>query len=449
MIEKPEEIVELTSKYTYGTWRYQKAWKKPLVVIDAEGVYFYDAQKKRYLDFTAQLIVMNLGHKNKAIIDAICEQAKKMPYISPGFALDVRAKVSKLLVEVMPEGLEKYFYSTSGTEANEAAMKIARMYHAQNGKYKIISRYSSYHGATASSIAATGDPRRWAIEPSGKVEGVIFAPDCYCYRCPFNLEYPDCGVACVEYVDYMIKNEGNVSAMIVEPVVGTNGILVPVKEYLPRLREITKQHDVFLIADEVMASWGRTGEWFSIDNWNVKPDILTTAKGCTGGYVPLGITATTRKIADYFEEHFFAHGHTYEAHPICLYPVIAAIGEYRRLDLLNKTKRMGQYMQKRLNELKEKHKSIGDVRGIGLYWAIELVKDRKTKAPFNTRVDKMAGTPLVVDKVAADCMSRGVFLLGWISHVLIGPPLIITEEQVDEGISALDEALKIADNLTT
>jgi taurine--2-oxoglutarate transaminase len=443
-----ESIEELIVKYTYGTWRYQTAWKKPLLVTDAEGVYFYDAQGKRYLDFTSQLIVTNLGHKNKAVIDAICEQAKKMPYIAPGFAVDVRAKVSKLLLEVMPPGLEKFFYSTSGTEANEAAMKIARMYFSKEGKYKILSRYSSYHGATASSIAATGDQRRWAIEPAGKVQGVTFAPDCYCYRCPFNLEYPDCGITCAEYVDYMIRNEGNVAAMILEPIVGTNGILVPVKEYLPRLRKITEQHDVLLIADEVMDSWGRTGEWFSVNHWNVRPDMLTTAKGCTGGYVPLGITATTRKIADYFEDHYFAHGHTYEAHPLTLYPVIAAIGEYRRLDLLSKTKKMGQYMQKRLDELKEKHKSVGDVRGIGLYWALELVRNRKTKEPFNTRVDKLAGTPLVVDKVAADCMTRGVHLLGWISHLLVGPPLIITEEQVDEGIAALDESLKIADDLT-
>lgn len=293
MTEKPEDLVDLVARHTYGTWRHQRGWKKPLLVTDAEGVYFYDAKRKRYLDFSSQLICSNLGHKNKALIEAICEQAKKMAYLTPGFASDVRAKVSKVLLEVMPEGLEKFFYSTSGTEANEAAFKIVRMYSAQAGKYKIISRYSSYHGSTASSIAATGDPRRWPIEPTGKVQGVVFAPDCYCYRCPFNLEYPDCGIACAEYVDYMLRNEGNVAAIIVEPVVGTNGVLVPTKEYLPRLAEIAKKHDVFLIADEVMSGWGRTGDWFAVNHWNVKPDIISTAKGCTGAYVPLGITATT------------------------------------------------------------------------------------------------------------------------------------------------------------
>jgi len=445
MTQQPEEAVDLVAKYTYGTWRHQRAWKKPLLITDAEGVYFHDAKGKRYLDFSSQLICSNLGHKNKAVIEAICEQAKKMPYLNPGFATDVRAQVSKLLIEVMPQGLEKFFYSTSGTEANEAAFKIVRMRSAPAGKYKIISRYSSYHGSTGASIAATGDPRRWPIEPTGKVQGVVFAPDCYCYRCPFGLEYPDCGIACAEYVDYMLRNEGNVAAIVVEPVVGTNGVLVPTKEYLPRLAEIASKHDVFLIADEVMSGWGRTGDWFAVNHWNVKPDIITTAKGCTGAYVPLGITATTREIADYFEEHYFAHGHTYEAHPLMLFPVIAAIGEYRRLDLMDHAMKMGQYMQKRLNEIKDRHRSVGDVRGIGLFWAVELVKDRKTKKPFNTRTDKITGAPLIVDKVSADCMTRGVYVMGWISHLLIAPPLIIDERQIDEGIAALDESLKIPD----
>jgi len=445
MAQTSEELVDLVAKNTYGTWRHQRGWKKPLLITDAEGVYFYDAKGKRYLDFASQLICSNLGHKNKAVIDAICEQAKKMPYLAPGFASDVRAKVSKLLLEVMPKGLEKFFYSTSGTEANEAAIKIVRMRAASSGKYKIISRYSSYHGSTGASIAATGDPRRWPIEPTGKVQGVVFAPDCYCYRCPFNLEYPECGIACAEYVDYMIKNEGNVAGIIVEPIVGTNGVLVPTKEYLPRLAEIAKEHGAYLIADEVMSGWGRTGDWFAVNHWNVKPDIISTAKGCTGAYAPLGITATTREVADYFEEHYFAHGHTYEAHPLTLYPVIAAINEYRRMDLMNRTKKLGQYMRTKLNEIKEKHKSVGDVRGIGLFWAVELVKSRKTKKPFNTRTDKIAGTPLMVDKVAGDCMSRGVFVMGWISHLLIAPPLIINEEQIDEGVVALDQSLKIAD----
>jgi len=441
----PEEAVKIITEHTYGTWRPQRAWKKPLYVVDAEGVYFTDHTGKRYIDFSSQLICSNLGHKHKALINALCEQAKKLPYISPGFACEVKARACKALLEIMPPGIDKFFFSTSGTEANEAAVKIARMYCAPTGKYKVISRYASYHGSTAASIALTGDPRRWFVEPTGVVPGVIKAPDAHCYRCPFNLKYPDCGIQCAEYVDYMIRNEGNVAAIVIEPVVGTNGVLVPPKEYIPRLREITKENGVLLIADEVMAGWFRTGKWFSINHWNVTPDILTTAKGCSGAYIPLGITATESKIHEYFEERFFSHGHTYEAHPLTLAMVETAINEFKKLESSGHIKMASEYLEKRLRELKEIHKSVGDVRGLGLFWAIELVRNRKTKRPFNTRAEKAALKPLMVDKVAAEGMKRGAFFMGWISHLLIAPPVIINKEQIDEGVNAVDEALKVAD----
>ncbi len=444
MSKQPDEIVDQVVKYTYGTWRFQKGWR-PQHIVDAEGVYLYDVSGKRYLDFSSQLMCSNLGHKNQALIKAIVEQAQNMPYINPAYSTDVRAKASEALVKVLPAGLEKIFYSTSGTEANEAALKIARMYQKPRGAYKVISRYTSYHGSTAAAIACTGDPRRWFAEPSSKVDGTVFAPDCYCYRCPFHQEYPACGVTCAEYVDYILRNEGNVAAIIVEPVVGTNGVLVPVTEYLPRLKQIAEEHNVIFIADEVMAGWGRTGTWFAVDNWGVKPDILVTAKGSTGAYTPLGITATTKKIADYFEENYFAHGHTYEAHPLAMAPVVPAINEYKRLNLFENAKKLGDHMGKRLKELKDRHPSIGDVRGIGLFWAVEIVKNRKTKEPFNTRIDKVGGVPLMVDKVAAEMGRRGVICNTWISHFVIAPPLIVTKEQVDVGIDAMDEGLKLAD----
>ena len=440
-----QSVSELTARYTYRTWAYQKNWK-PLHIVDAEGCYFFDSSGKKYLDFSGQLMCCHLGHKNQAIIKAIEEQARKLPFIGPGFATDVRAELSKLLLEVLPKGLEKFFYATSGTEANEAAFKIARMY---TGKTKIIARYHSYHGSTMGSIAATSDPRRWAMEPAGKIPGVIFAPEVYCYRCPLNHHYPECEIACVEYIDHMIENESDVAAVIVEPVVGTNGVLIPPKEYMPRLREICDEHNVLLIADEVMSGWGRTGKWFAVDHWDVKPDILTTAKGITSAYVPLGLCATTKKIADYFEDHYFAHGHTYEAHPLTLAPAIAAINEYKRLNLLERANEMGAYLGHKLNELKAKHPSIGDVRGIGLFWAVELVKNQKTKEPFNTYADKVSGTPLLVDKIAGEMMKNGVFIQAWVSHFVIAPPLIVTKEEIDEGIRALDIALKIANEQRT
>jgi taurine--2-oxoglutarate transaminase len=237
-----------------------------------------------------------------------------------------------------------------------------------------------------------------------------------------------------------------VAAVIVEPVVGTNGVLVPPDEYLPRLREITKKHGVLLICDEVMSGWGRTGEWFAVDHWNVKPDILTTAKGITGAYMPLAVTATTREIAEYFEEHYFAHGHTYEAHPLTLAPGIAAIQEYKRLGLIERSREIGEYLGCRLKSLQESHRSIGEVRGIGLFWAVELVRNPESKEPFNSREDKLAGKPLVVDRVASECMKNGTFIQSWISHLVVAPPLIVTKKEVDQGVSAIDKALNIADH---
>src|SRR5882762_5772234 len=215
------QVVESTKRLNYGTWRFQKSWN-PLHVVDAEGCYFIDAAGKRYLDFSSQLMCVNLGHKNPRVIEAIAEQARELPYIAPGYATTSRAKLTQQLLRLLPEGLEKFFFATSGTEANEAAFKIARMY---TGKTKIISRYRSYHGSTTSSISATGDPRRWAMEPAGKVQGVIFAPEVNCYKCPIGHTYPGCGIACAEYIEHMIVNESDVAAVIVEPVVGTNGVL--------------------------------------------------------------------------------------------------------------------------------------------------------------------------------------------------------------------------------
>ncbi|MBI3097479.1 MAG: aminotransferase class III-fold pyridoxal phosphate-dependent enzyme, partial [Planctomycetes bacterium] len=256
----PQEVQDLTVQHTYGTWRFQKGWK-PLHVVDAEGSTFTDAAGKRYLDLSSQLMCSNLGHKNAAVIDAIAKQARDLAFVSPGFATTARAELTKSLLEVLPKGLTKFFFTTSGTEANEAAIRMARLY---TGKYKVIARYASYHGSTAGSLAATGDFRRWPSEPSGKIEGVIFGPEGHCYRCPMGREYPGCDAACADYLEHMIRNESNVAAILVEPVVGTNGVRVPPPEYLPRLVEIARRHGVLIIADEVMSGWGRTGRWFAV-----------------------------------------------------------------------------------------------------------------------------------------------------------------------------------------
>ncbi|XCB35516.1 aminotransferase class III-fold pyridoxal phosphate-dependent enzyme [Tunturibacter psychrotolerans] len=319
---------------------------------------------------------------------------------------------------------------------------MARMY---TGKSKIIARYRSYHGSTAGSIAATGDPRRWAMEPGGKGPGILFAPEVHCYKCPIKHTYPGCGIACADYIEHMIRNESDVAAVLVEPIVGTNGVIVPPEEYMPKLRKICDEFGVLLIADEVMTGWGRTGEWFAMNHWGVVPDILVTAKGITSAYVPLGLCATSEKIAEYFQDHYFAHGHTYEAHPLTLAPAVATIREMQRLGLVERARELAPYVEGKLRELKAKHASIGDVRGKGLFWAVDLVKDQTTKEPFNTYSDKVSGKPLLVDQIAAKILADGVTIQAWVSHFVIAPPLIVTKEQIDHGISVLDKHLGLAD----
>ena len=437
----PSETRRIIQETNYVTWRRQEGWEPP-VIARAEGSSFFDEAGHEYLDFASQLMATNLGHGNPAIIRAIQEQAAKLAYAGPGFATEARATLSRALAEVLPPGLRRYFFSTSGTDANEAALKIARLV---TGRKKVVARYRSYHGSTAGSISVTGDFRRGPVEGLHTVPGTIFAPDCYCYRCPFGLTYPSCNVACADYVDEMLEHEPDVASMIVEPVVGTNGVIPPVPEYLPKIREITRAHNVLLIADEVMSAWGRVGEWFAVNHWNVVPDILTTAKGITGAMVPLGLTATTPELHDAFNHRYFPHGHTYEAHPLTLAPATAAISEYRRLGLIEKSRSDGVYFKERLERLKASHSSVGDVRAMGLFAALELVRDRETREPMNTPEEKLAGKPLVAEAVQRASWSEGVYLFPWVSHVVLAPPLIISRPELDRGIEAVDRALAVAD----
>jgi taurine--2-oxoglutarate transaminase len=386
----------------------------------------------------------NLGHKNPIIIEAIKKQAEKLTYIAPSMTTMVAFEAIEALRSVVPAGLEKYFFSTSGTEANEAALKIVRQ--SQSPRYKILSRYRSYHGATAGSITLTGDPRRNLAEIArNTIDGVHFAPDAYCYRCPFGLTYSECNTQCARYVDYMIREEGNIAAIIVEPIVGTNGRIVPPPEYFPLLRSICDEHEVLLIADEVMSGWFRTGTAFAMEHWKVVPDILTTAKGCTAAYTPVGITLTTQKIADFFENETLDHGHTYAYHPLSLSAIPAAVSEYKRIMATGLPQRVSQHLKDRLYELAGRHPSIGDVRGMGHFYALELVKNRTTKEPFNTKADWYGRKPWMTSRVSSDAMKNGLYVLAWYDTLIITPPLIITEAQVDEATEILDRSLEIAD----
>jgi taurine--2-oxoglutarate transaminase len=386
----------------------------------------------------------NLGHKNPVIIEAIQKQAEKLSYVAPGMTSQATYDALEALRTVVPEGLSKFFFSTSGTEANEAALKIVRQYKAP--KYKILSRYRSYHGATPGSITFTGDPRRILAETArSTIDGVRFAPDAYCYRCPFGLNYGECNIQCARYVDYMIKEEGNVAAIIVEPVVGTNGRIVPPPEYFPLLRSICDENEVLLIADEVMSGWFRTGTAFAMEHWNVEPDIMTTAKGCTAAYTPVGVTITNEKIAAFFEQETLDHGHTYAYHALTLSAIPAAVSEYQRIMDSGLPQKVSQHLKSRLYELGDRHACIGDIRGIGHFFALELVKNRDTKEPFNVKADRFSRKSLMTSQVSSDAMKQGLYVLAWYDALIISPPLIITEDEVDQAIEILDKSLEIAD----
>jgi taurine--2-oxoglutarate transaminase len=434
-----EDYSKVTREYLFGTWKYQKTWN-PKVIVKAEGSRFTDSTGKSYLDFSSQLVCSNLGHSNKAVKKAVADQGAELSYIAPGFTTPVAAKLARKLAEVAPGDICKSYFSVGGAEANEAAVKIARFY---TKAPKLIARFRSYHGATSGAISLTGDPRRlYAPVPPGTVH----APDVYCYRCPFGLEHPGCGVRCAEYIGEIIEMEGagNVAALFVEPIVGSNGILVPPDDYMPKLREICTETGTLLVADEVMTGFGRTGEWFCVNHWGVVPDIITMAKGITSAYVPFSATMVRKPIADYFEEdNLFCHGQTYANHPIGCAAGLAAVEEYQRLSLVARAKKMGEYLGKRLSELQDSHLSVGEVRGKGLFWGIEPVKNRETKEPFATR--KQRFEPTMLGRMAGEALTKGVYFMTVLNTMIFAPPLIVTEEEIDEGINVVDEVLKLAD----
>ena len=434
MEEQKTDVERLDKEYVFGTWSYQSE-VDPTEIVGSEGVRFRDAHGNEWIDFSGQLMCSNLGHSADAVSDAMAKQAEQGAYFAPGFATEARAKLGEKLAEVTPGNLSKTFFSTSGTEAVEAAIKIARMY---TGKQKIISRYRSYHGATYGSISVTGDPRRLAAEPG--IPGTIKAPDPYAYGSTLD------PMESLDYIDEMLMLEGDtVAAILVEPIVGSNGILVPPKEYLPRLKEIAHDHDALLICDEVMAGFGRTGEWFGCDVFDVTPDIMTMAKGLTGAYAPLGATIVTPEIADHFEENMFCHGHTYAGHPVACAAGLAAVETYQRENLVEHASEVGEYLGDRLEELKESHPSVGDVRGVGLFRGIELTKSSEERVPFGVREDKVSKGSTVVDEVSGAAADGGVYVANMINTLIIAPPLTITESDIDEAVSVLDDALDVSD----
>jgi taurine--2-oxoglutarate transaminase len=413
----------------------------PTPVDRSDGVYFWDVDGTRYLDFSSQLMNVNIGHGNEKVIKAIQEQVAQVAYVYPGTATEAKGELGRLLAEITPGDLCKTLFTLGGSEANENAIKFARLY---TGRQKIIARYRSYHGATAGAMALSGDPRRLPVEPL--IPGVIHVMDPYCYRCPFGWTLETCHRECIDHVEQVILFEGpeNVAALMMEGVTGSSGIFIPPPEYWPRMREICDRYGILLIDDEVMSGFGRTGKWFGIDHWDVAPDIMTLAKGITSGYVPLGAVVVSKAIADHFENAPLPMGLTYSGHPVCMAAGVATIQAYKEEGLVENAQAMGKVMLAGLNELKEKHPCVGDVRSIGLFGILELVKDRETKeplAPWNAKGHEMG----VMAKVPGALRQRGLFTNVRWNWIFAVPPLNIHEAQLREGLGILDEVLELVD----
>ncbi|WP_353509172.1 aspartate aminotransferase family protein [Intrasporangium sp.] len=441
-----EDVYRLDRDHVFHSWSAQ-ALIEPLPIQRANGSYFWDYEGKRYLDFSSQLVNVNIGYQHPKVVAAIQEQAARLTTIQPAFANDARSEAARLIAEVAPEGLDCVFFTNGGAEANENALRMARLH---TGRHKVLATYRSYHGATAGSITLTGDPRRWPSEPGQP--GIVHFWGPYTYRSAFHSENEeqerDRALAHLRDT-LMVEGPHTVAAIILETVVGTNGILVPPDGYLEGVRALCDEHGIMLIADEVMAGFGRCGEWFAVDHWGVRPDLITFAKGVNSGYVPLGGVVISDEVAASFQERAYPGGLTYSGHPLACASAVASITAFHEDGIIDNARRLGEeVIGPRLRQIAEKHPSVGDVRGLGVFWAVELVKDRSTReplVPFNASGD--AARPM--SALAAACKERGLWPFIHFNRTHVVPPCTTTPEEAEEGLAILDEALDVADTFTS
>jgi taurine--2-oxoglutarate transaminase len=434
-----EEIKSTLKKYNLQSWSKQKNIN-PISVEKASGIYFWDYEGNRYSDMSSQLVNLNLGFGNKEIGDAIKEQVDKFCFIGPSYGAESRAKLAKKIIELMPDNMGKVFFTNAGAESNENAIKIARLY---TGKNKVFSRYRSYHGSSFGSGNLTGEPRRYALEPG--IPGFVKFFDPYIYREAVSFESEEEATKYyLSKLEEQILYEGSnsIAAIVLETITGSNGVIIPPKGYLPGVRALCVKYDILMICDEVMTGWCRTGKMFAFENFDVKPDIVTFAKGVTCGYIALGGVAVSSKIAEYFDDNLLSCGLTYSGHPLACAAGVACINYYEEHNIADKVKKVGKALGEILEKMKESHPCVGDVRYIGLFSAVELVKNKATKealVPYGKDPDGVMG------KILGMLKERRFMTYTHENMILIAPPLIITEEQLVEEMAKLDEVLGIVD----
>lgn len=436
-----EAIIQDNLDFTLFSWSKQKGIN-PIAVKYGEGVYLYDFEGKRYLDFSSGLMNVNIGHGNQRVTRAVAEQMQQISYVTPSCVTEARGLLGKKLAEISPGNLTKTLFTVCGATAIDNAIKLARLY---TGKHKIIARYRAYHGASYGAMTAGGDPRKLPAD-SQQMPNVVHVEDPYCYRCPWGKELQSCKRECVDHIERVIQFEGpeNIAAILLEGESGSSGCIKYPPDYLKKVRALCDKYNILLIADEVMSGFGRTGRWFAVDLHGVVPDMIATAKGITAGYLPLGALIVSDRIAAHFDDKPLMIGLTYSAHPVSCAAGLEVMHIYEDENLIENAAAMGKYMELRMEELKKKHPSIGDFRNTGLLGCIELVKNRETKepmAPFNAKPAEMA----VMNKVAAKIKEMGMYTFVRWNYIFTCPPLCITEEQIDEGLDIISHAIAIAD----
>jgi taurine--2-oxoglutarate transaminase len=428
-----QEMVDLSKKHTLYEWSAQSK-VDPIPVARAKGIYFWTPEGKRFIDFNSQLMSVNIGHGDQRVVNAIVEQATRLQFVQPAFVTEIRARLGEKLTGLLPGDLDKVFFTLGGAEAVENAIKIARQY---TGRYKILARYRAYHGATMGAMTLTGDPRRWATEPG--LVGVVRYPDTHRWgeREPRPAEESLGGLEDV----IMYEGPHTIAAIFLETIVGTNGILIPPDGYIQGVRELCDRHGILMVADEVMAGFGRTGRWFAIEHWNTVPDLMTMAKGLTSSYLPLGAVAIRRHIADKFDSMLFAGGLTYSSHPVSLAASLATLNVYEEDHLIERSAAMDSVMRAHHQRLAAKHPSVGAHRNLGLFGILDLVRRQEPYTPmtgFNASSDEMAA-------IGRYLREHGVYTMVSNNSIHTNPPLCISEDELAQGFEVIDGALSIAD----